>query len=328
MKSPFTGGDVILLPETRKAIFRKEEYEYTHLCYQCVDTKETFTTTQMDQINTLQVYNLYRVEHKIPFPDEIKDLRRQYGLSASKMSRILGFGDNQYRLYENGEIPSIANRRVLKAIQQPEVFKTFLEAAKDAVSADEFTAIIRRLDEYRNTAYERGFLYNLIYGGVGRNKYNGYAMLSVSKLKNVMLYFIEKFGGVFVTQMNKLLFYTDFLAYKENGQAITGLSFKAIKHGPVPNRWDRVYGLIEDVYQIEVESKNGNIGNKLMSDISFDKTSLSDEQLTVLDRVYETFRNDTPTSISKKSHDEIAWIHNIDNQSLIDFKYAFFIKAL
>ena len=65
-----------------------------------------------------------------------------------------------------------------------------------------------------------------------------------------------------------------------------------------------------------------------MSDISFDKASLSDEQLTVLDRVYETFRNDTPTSISKKSHDEIAWIHNIDNQSLIDFKYAFFIKAL
>ena len=46
MKSPFTGGEAVLVTETRKAVFRKEEYEYTHLCYQCVDTQETFTTTQ------------------------------------------------------------------------------------------------------------------------------------------------------------------------------------------------------------------------------------------------------------------------------------------
>lgn len=27
MKSPFIGGEVVLLVETRKAVFRKEEYE-------------------------------------------------------------------------------------------------------------------------------------------------------------------------------------------------------------------------------------------------------------------------------------------------------------
>ena len=328
MKSPFTGGEVVPLAETKKAVFRKEEYEYTYLCYQCVDTKETFTTTQMDTVNTLQIYNIYRAIHGIPFPDEIKDVRDRYGLSASKMSKILGFGDNQYRLYENGEMPSIANGRVLKAIQSSGTFETFLDAAKDMIPENEYLKAKMCLKEYADQESIKGFMRNLIYGGSGRNQYNGYAMLSISKLKNVLLYFIEKFNGVFVTQMNKLLFYADFLSYRECGQAMTGLSFKAIQHGPVPNRWDRVYSLIDDIYQIEVENKNGNIGNKLVSDISCDRSSFSEEQLAVLDKVYAAFKNDTPSSISQKSHDELAWKENINSHSLIDFKYAFYLKSI
>lgn len=49
-----------------------------------MDTKETFTTTQMDMFNTAQIYNSYRSEYGIPYPDEIKDIRKRYGLSASK----------------------------------------------------------------------------------------------------------------------------------------------------------------------------------------------------------------------------------------------------
>ncbi len=54
MISPFTGGEIVLLTETRKTVFRKEEYEYIHICYKCVDTGETFTTTQMDVVNIAQ----------------------------------------------------------------------------------------------------------------------------------------------------------------------------------------------------------------------------------------------------------------------------------
>ncbi|WP_373134233.1 type II toxin-antitoxin system antitoxin SocA domain-containing protein [Barnesiella intestinihominis] len=328
MKSPFTGGETILLCETRKAIFRKEEYEYTYLCYQCVDTKETFTTTQIDTVNTEQIYNSYRSAHGIPYPDEIKEIRGHYALSALKMSRILGFGDNQYRLYENGEIPNVANGRVLKAIQSPKTFETFVDAAKNILSDEEYAKIKKRIEEYESRSCMDWLISELIYGEYGRGKYNGYAKLSVSKLKNVLLFYIEKFDGVFVTLMNKLLFYTDFLAYRENGQAMTGLSFKAIQYGPVPYMWDRVYSLIDDISQIEVGNKNGYIGNKLVSEMPCDISSFTSEQLAVLEKVYETFKNDTSTSISKKSHDELAWIDNNKTRSLIDFKYAFSLKAI
>lgn len=328
MRSPFTGGEAVLLTETRKAVFRKEEYEYTYICYKCVDTEETFTTTQMDVVNTAQIYNGYRNRHGIPFPDEIKDIRSRYELSASKMSKILGFGDNQYRLYENGEMPSLANGRVLKAIQSPRTFETFVDAAKGVLSDEEHLKLKKRLEEYEEKAFMDGFFCNLIYGDGARNKYNGYAMLSISRLKNVVLFFIEKFNGVFVTQMNKLLFYADFLSYRESGQAMTGLTFKAIQYGPVPNRWDKVYALLDDIYQIEVEGKNGNIGNKLVSDISCDLSSFTNEQMEVLEKVYTTFKNDSSVSISQKSHDELAWIDNNELHSFIDFKYAFFLKNI
>ena len=48
-------------------------------------------TTSQDELTERQVHNLYRAKHHIPFPEEIKNIRLQYGLSAAKMSEVLGF---------------------------------------------------------------------------------------------------------------------------------------------------------------------------------------------------------------------------------------------
>jgi hypothetical protein len=49
MKSPFTGGEVVLQQEEATLVFRKEKFQYVSLYYQCVDTKERFTTTEIDE---------------------------------------------------------------------------------------------------------------------------------------------------------------------------------------------------------------------------------------------------------------------------------------
>lgn len=98
MRNPFSGGNVIHKQDDPELIFRKERFQYIYHYYQCEDTKEKFTTKKIDEINLSQVYNQYRIKYGIPFPDEIKHVRKMNELSASKMSEILGFGDNQYRL--------------------------------------------------------------------------------------------------------------------------------------------------------------------------------------------------------------------------------------
>lgn len=97
-----------LYQETRTAMFRKEEFTYIHTGI-IDEAGDTWTTTELDEANLFQVYNEYRTRHGIPFPDQIIGLREHYGLSAAKMSQILGFGINQYRMYEDGEVPSLSN---------------------------------------------------------------------------------------------------------------------------------------------------------------------------------------------------------------------------
>ena len=146
MISPFTGGNATLRQEKSELTFRKEQFQYIHQFYECDETKERFTTTELDDVNIAQVYNQYRAKYGIPFPDEIKRIRQRYGLSASKMSQILGFGDNQYRLYENGDIPSETNGKILMSIQNPQIFENFVVNAKNQFDDAEFVKILNKVN--------------------------------------------------------------------------------------------------------------------------------------------------------------------------------------
>ena len=101
---------------------------------------ESFTTTELDVFNLNQVYNKYREKHNIPFPDQIMELRKKYKLSASVMSKILGFGINSYRNYENGEVPSISNANLItNVLKSPHHFKHLMELNNGLSEDGKFT---------------------------------------------------------------------------------------------------------------------------------------------------------------------------------------------
>lgn len=325
--SPLTGGIATLQHEPSTLVFRKESFHYIHQFYECQDSHEHFTTTELDEINIAQVYNQYRAKYGIPFPEEIKQIRKHYALSASKMSEILGFGENQYRLYENGDMPSEANGKVLMSIMNPEVFSTFIENARGQFSEDEYAKLIGKANIWRREKFSP-LLVEHIFTKCRRSAYNGYATQSIDKLKNILLYFIEKNKGVFFTKMNKLLFYTDFLSYRLTGKGMTGLSYKAITYGPVPLHWDRIYSFYDDINQEIVQFKDGRAGTMLVSNISPDMADFSENELKLLEYVYQRFKKETPTSISNTSHQEEAWKQYINSDSLISFEMAFSLKAI
>lgn len=327
MKSPFTGGNVTLHHELSELTFRKEKFQYIHLFYECEDTHERFTTTELDEVNINQVYNQYRSKYGIPFPDEIRNTRNIYGLSASKMSKILGFGDNQYRLYENGDMPSETNGKILMSIMNHSVFEAFVMNSKNQFEKEEYERILEKIKcEHKDKDNEFEIIH--VFNGHRRDTYNGYAVQSIRKLKNILLYFIEKFNGVFFTMMNKLLFYTDFYCYQIYGRGMSGLAYKAIKHGPVPVRWDRIYSFYNDIDQEIVHYESGAEGTKLVSNLMPDMNLFSDEEKHVLESVYQRFRTDNSKQVSEISHKEIAWQKYVDSGQLIDFSMAFDLKAL
>ncbi|MCH5237765.1 MAG: hypothetical protein J1E95_08210 [Muribaculaceae bacterium] len=131
MESPFCDGKATLIEKKAIIPYRKENFEIIRQLYRCDQTGLEFSTEDQDEKAVNEIYDAYRKKHGIPTPQEIKALRETYGLSASKMSLILGFGINQYHNYEMGEMPSLSNAKLILAARNTEFFKTLILLVKN-----------------------------------------------------------------------------------------------------------------------------------------------------------------------------------------------------
>src|SRR5690606_4680479 len=108
-----------------------------------------FTDDRLDTLNMVQAINQYREKYGIPFPEEIRQIRGRYAVSASKMSEILGMGANTYRLYEAGEMPTVAGGRLILSVRNPEEFIKQVQASTYMLSdreSEKFIAKAHMLD--------------------------------------------------------------------------------------------------------------------------------------------------------------------------------------
>ena len=53
--------------------------------------------------------------------------RKRYGISASFMSEVLGFGTNTIRLYEKGAVPKSSHSIVIRIVCNPFGMKSYLD---------------------------------------------------------------------------------------------------------------------------------------------------------------------------------------------------------
>lgn len=148
IESPFAENSKAHLQHLTETMeYRNEIYTYEHINYRCDETGVEFTTDDMDFDNLERVYVQYRAAHDIPSPQELKAMREEYGLSAVKMSKILGLGVNQYARYEQGVMPSESVGKMLRSIQTPSVFMGYIESAKRQFSEDEYRKICAKVQK-------------------------------------------------------------------------------------------------------------------------------------------------------------------------------------
>jgi len=145
IESPFTGGKVFEIQNVEEKTFRGEKYLVNVRYYQCEETGEQFTTTEQDNQWTVQIYEQYRQRHGIPSPDEIKRIRENYGLNYTQMSHLLGFGINQIKNYEEGQVPSESNGKMIRIASDPLTMMKLLEISRSEFSTTEYTRIKEKI---------------------------------------------------------------------------------------------------------------------------------------------------------------------------------------
>ncbi len=334
MKSPITGKLMKLTIETRELEFRREIFQIQFHHYECTDSGEYFTDTALDELNLIQVHNQYRDRFNIPFPEEIGRIRKQYSVPASKMSLILGFGPNTFRLYEAGEVPSISNAKLIQLAHHPKNFREMViscDVLDDATKTKYIHKAEQLLEEKERNAFSR----NLMDYFLGRHKadvYSGFRNPDIEKFTEMVVYFSEKLAPL-KTKMNKLLFYADFTMFRQTCYSISGLRYVAIDRGPVPDKFNGIFEYLarKDAFDIEyVHFQNGYVGEKfkVRNDRPFNPTLFTEKELETLNTIARRFK-DTPTNdIVALSHMEDAWKENHQERKEISFMYAFGMSDL
>ena len=327
MKSPFTGGRVKEVSTVEEKVFRKESYKVHVRYYVCEDTGEQFTTTEQDTLQFNDLYAQYRLRHGIPFPDEIKEIRKKYSLNYSQISRLLGFGANQYARYEGGEVPSESNGKMISAIRDKNVLIGLLKGCKDVFQKPEYEKILSSIImcEERDNGYSP--LYRVIFNDDSRSIFTGFGNRSVAKLFDMVRYIVSRHGEVFPTKLNKLMFYSDFYNYRNVGQSISGLQYRALNFGPVPDHYATIYDNVPGLDRRLIEV-HGMIGTLLTSKPEGNYDHLSDDEKKSIDCVVERLRPLDVASIIDASHKEDAWKNHYADHAVIPYDEAFAIRLL
>jgi transcriptional regulator with XRE-family HTH domain/uncharacterized phage-associated protein len=334
MNSPITGAEMTLQREQRTMAFRKKEYPVHYHFYCCPDSNEQFTTTDLDELNLMQVYNQYRAEFNLPFPEEIQSTRESYGLSAAKMAEVLGFGINSYRNYEQGEVPSESNARLIQLARDPDEFLRLvhLSGAIQGTQLDKLKTRIEKLIQQQEPARKLKFE-EYLFGSLLADEFSGYKVPNLEKLCEMVVYFAEQVSPMKV-KLNKLLFYADFLNFKRTSYSISGARYCAIPWGPVPDKHQTLFEFMEeqgDIVVEKIEFDDGKVGEQFFPDArrTFNREVFSESELDALTAVTKAFSKTSTQQIIKISHEEKGWIDNVAIHGRISYRlYGFELKAL
>ncbi|HNS29663.1 MAG TPA: DUF4065 domain-containing protein [Tenuifilaceae bacterium] len=329
MKSPFTGKEMSIAKEWRTMSFRKDEFRVLFHSYQCKDTGEQFEDDAFAQLNYNQLVNQYRVKYSIPFPEQIIATREKYKLSAAKMSKVCGFGINVYRQYEAGEVPSQSNAKLIHLAHDPHEFRklvNYCSTLDQNFKEKAYKTIDNLLEEQKHNKVEQQLERYLIDASLPNN-FTGFKTPNFKKFAEMVMFFTEELNP-WKTKLNKLLFYADFNMYKQTGFSISGVQYRALPMGPVPNNFNSIFEYLYKRNDLDISYSHfadGGIGEQFKPNPNrtFDKNLFTENELQVLELISERFRNTSTNEIIEISHKEKAWIDNHAENKLIDYNYSF-----
>jgi len=152
--------------------------------------------------------------------------------------------------------------------------------------------------------------------------------LDVNKLRNILLYLLERCAGkpnVGETVLNKLLYFVHFNYYELCEEHLTGMVFRKLPYGPVPLKLDRVLQKMVDegdIQRIQVKYC-GLHQTRYLPLTKPDFMTMKASEKDMLDKVIEQMSDWSAAAISRYSHHDMPWIATKEGDT-IDYELAFY----
>lgn len=149
------------------------------------------------------------------------------------------------------------------------------------------------------------------------------------KFKELMLYFsqrgLDESLVIGSTKLNKLLFFTDFRAYAELGEPVTGARYQKLQHGPAARQLLPMRDELLRDQEVRFRDRATDDLNDVLIPISKPNVEsvLSDDERRIADEVFEELRPYNATATSDYSHLKSAGWKVVDLHDDIPYESAF-----
>jgi hypothetical protein len=213
-------------------------------------------------------------------------------------------------------------------------FKRMLDLCRNEIDDQEYHRILKKI-EHSHTGYSKAEEINeeRILGPKIPSLFTGYKVPDMEKAGRMVQYFAQ-WNKPFTTMLNKLMFYADFLHYRRTGYGISGLTYKAIQLGPVPQNYGGLYGeIVEQNYaNLQLVDFGNYEGEQFYTDTPPDPKEIEElftttEWKAITDTA-ENFKKHKTKHIVEASHEEHAWQLNVDASNRIKYDYGFYLRSI
>lgn len=115
-----------------KAELRGKEYSFTaHRAY-CVECGEEVYVAALEDLRLKALYDSYRIENDIISLEEIQALPDRYNIGKRPLSLLLGWGEQTFSRYYEGDMPTKQYSDILKNIaESPAFYLSLLDKGKN-----------------------------------------------------------------------------------------------------------------------------------------------------------------------------------------------------
>lgn len=315
----------------RKATYRikGEPIEILEKVRTNLKNNEEIFDEELENKNLENIYNQYRKKHSLLTPNRIKETREKYGVSQRAFSRILGWGEVTIHRYETGALQDRSHNDALVLLESPGNMKILLENNKNKINRKDYINIKENLQKLMKDDIDKTLEKNITkkYFNEILDEYCGYSQFNYEKLVNMILFFASEINRLFKTKLMKLLFYSDFVNFRDNTLSITGLKYINNYYGPTPIKHELLLGELFEkyiTYQIEyVKTSKDNVEEYEFIK-SLEKPTMgifSQEEINSMNEVLNAFKHLTSEEITQCSHKEEAWTKS-KNKEIISYEYA------
>ena len=306
----------------QKLNVRDETIEVPVLSWRCLSCGNEFEGPEGDDHDEVEeTYRIYRKKKGFMQPEEIRALRKVYGLTQGELASILGFGAVTLSRYETGMLQTTSQDRVLQLLRDPRSFWVVLNrlgkqspfgSARLAEVREKVLAEIRA-QNLLDPAVEASLNYE-------PDERSGGRRFDREKFRNATLFFCQ--NPAWKTAINKYLYYADFSHFRLYGRSITGARYAHAPFGPCPDGFQSLFAWLAKRDVEILEAKSGrHVGEQIHSLVRPDLGVFTPTELKVLEKVNRRLQSMTPSQLSALSHEEPGY-KETKNGELISYKYA------